>query len=430
MGSSIIFKDRRHVAGGRSSGNRQRFIERVKDLVAHDAHSIIGNDVGTTSSSGKVKVSRDLISEPTFIYAKNGPRTIIIPGNKEYVRGDLIDLGGDGAGGGKNGAGQGDGEDDFTINISKEEFLNVFFEDLELPNLEETDDDQMTEDSRENAGFTNSGPAARLSILQTKKKAKGRKLAIKSSLSKKHAKLEEELDILTKSLTGDLTPELEALYKARIEQLKERLTGISRKIDRVPGLEELDLRFRVTKRVPKKLSSAVMFCIMDNSGSMGQDEKRIARKYFTLLYLFILRKYEDCDVVFISHTDKAKEVTEEEFFTTRESGGTIVSTSLKLMSKIMAERYAKKTNIYVCQISDGDNISTDNQDCFQELANKIIPRCQHFSYLQVGKYGQSNNTELWQTYQMIANHVEDFAAAKIVHDDEIYEVFHEIFKKR
>src|SRR5690606_17167022 len=108
-------------------------------------------------------------------------------------------------------------------------------------------------------------------------------------------------------------------------------------ISRVPWLDDFDLKYNLHVKDPAPSSKAVMFCLMDVSGSMNQATKDMAKRFFILLYLFLKRNYEHTEVVFIRHHTSAKEVDEEEFFYSRETGGTIVSSALKLMKQILDE---------------------------------------------------------------------------------------------
>ncbi len=425
----LIIEDRRKIVKGKSTGNNERFLRRIKHAVQQNAHNLVNGNVGSTSSSGQVTVDRGTIDEPSYVYSRGGYYKVVMPGNKEFVRGDVIDLEGEGSGNGSK-AGRGQGQDDFVVNVSRDEFLDYFFEDLELPNLQERDDTELVAEKNQRAGYTNDGSPSNLSIIESKKKAKSRKLALTSASRKKLKEAQLELISVELELSGELTEEMRALYTAKRDELNKKIEGLKQKIKRIPGFEEMDLRYRNSVKVMIRKTSAVLFFIMDNSGSMGADEKRIARKFFTLLYLFVTRKYEDIDMVFISHTEVAREVTEEEFFNTRESGGTVVSTALQVASKILHERYdPNRTNVYFSQASDGDNITSDSALCFKELGESIIPFIQHYSYVQVGRHGFTNNTSLWETFQMVAKHISYFSAEKIPSDDMIYSVFSEIFKK-
>jgi uncharacterized sporulation protein YeaH/YhbH (DUF444 family) len=111
-----------------------------------------------------------------------------------------------------------------------------------------------------------------------------------------------------------------------------------------------------------------MFCLMDVSGSMGEREKDLAKRFFMLLHLFLKRRYERLDIVFIRHTHDAQEVDEHTFFYSRQSGGTIVSTALEEMKKIVHDRYATgEWNIYAAQASDGYTQTGDASRCVLRL---------------------------------------------------------------
>ena len=121
-------------------------------------------------------------------------------------------------------------------------------------------------------------------------------------------------------------------------------------------LDDIDLRYKHFTKKPFPVKQAVMICLMDVSGSMGEFEKNMAKKFYILLYLFLNKVYKNVEVIFISHTTSAAEVTEHEFFYSQENGGTIVSTGLQLAKNIIDERIdTSATNVYIAQASDGDN---------------------------------------------------------------------------
>jgi len=172
-----------------------------------------------------------------------------------------------------------------------------------------------------------------------------------------------------------------------------------------------------------------MFCLMDVSGSMTQATKDIAKRFFILLYLFLKRNYEKIDVVFIRHHTSAREVDEEEFFYSRETGGTIVSSALKLMQEIMAERYpSNEWNIYAAQASDGDNWNDDSPICRDILINQIMPFVQYYTYVEITP---REHQALWFEYERIAEAFSDtFAQQQLVSAGDIYPVFRELFQRR
>ena len=110
----------------------------------------------------------------------------------------------------------------------------------------------------------------------------------------------------------------------------------------MPFIDSFDLRYNNHVRIAQPTTQAVMFCLMDISGSMDEQKKNIAKRFFTLLYLFLTRTYEHIDVVFIRHHTVAEEVDEENFFHSRETGGTVVSSALKLMRKVIDARYPQR----------------------------------------------------------------------------------------
>ena len=170
-----------------------------------------------------------------------------------------------------------------------------------------------------------------------------------------------------------------------------------------------------------------MFCIMDVSGSMNQATKDIAKRFFILLYLFLQRNYDHTDVVFIRHHTSAKEVDEEEFFYSRETGGTIVSSALELMKETIAARYPSDDwNIYAAQASDGDNWNDDSPVCHQLLSRDILPLLRYFAYVEIT---QRDHQSLWTQYEQLLDAHENFAMQNIADQSDIYSVFREFFRK-
>ena len=178
----------------------------------------------------------------------------------------------------------------------------------------------------------------------------------------------------------------------------------------------------------KPSSQAGLFCILDVSGSMDESKKETAQRFFILLYLFLTRAYDKIEVVFIRHHTSAAEVDEQEFFHSRESGGTVVSSALHLLMKIMHERYPSSDwNSYVAQASDGDNWDNDSVICRQLLVNSVMQAVQYFAYVEITE-GEPQN--LWQEYTQVLDHHPHFAMQKIESPSDIYPVFRELFKKQ
>ena len=169
-----------------------------------------------------------------------------------------------------------------------------------------------------------------------------------------------------------------------------------------------------------------MFCLMDVSGSMTEARKEMAKRFFILLHLFLTRHYDKTDVVFIRHHTQAAEVTEDEFFHSAESGGTVVSSALTLMHQIIQARYDPgEWNIYGAQASDGDNWMQDSSKCCALLVEKLLPVSRYFAYLQVAEESQN----LWEEYAALRQSHPHFAMQKVSDVSGIYPVFRELFKK-
>ena len=169
-----------------------------------------------------------------------------------------------------------------------------------------------------------------------------------------------------------------------------------------------------------------MFCLMDVSGSMDEGRKELAKKFFILLHMFLRRHYEKTDVIFIRHHTQATEVTEEEFFHSVETGGTVASSALTLMHQIIQARYpTSEWNIFGAQASDGDNWYQDSAKCRQILVEKLLPVSRYFAYMQVAEEDQN----LWNEYSQVVHTHTNFAMRKIIKPAEIYPIFRELFKK-
>ena len=181
-----------------------------------------------------------------------------------------------------------------------------------------------------------------------------------------------------------------------------------------------------------------MFCLMDVSGSMTEHMKDLAKRFYMLLYIFLRRRYRQVEIVFIRHTHEAQEVNEEQFFYSRESGGTVVSTALEEMIAVVRKRYpADEWNIYAAQASDGHNTSSDNAKTAALLTGEVLPLCQYYAYLEVGPDSEipsmgftERDSSLWRTYRMIEKTKAPFAMRKVRHRRDIYPVFRELFQRR
>ena len=417
--------DRRLAGKNKSIGNRERFMRRFKDKIKDAVRRAVdGRGIRDLERGEEVRIPKKDLSEPVFHHGSGGIRDVVHPGNQEYVRGDRIKRpqGGQGGGSGKGQASdQGEGEDDFSFALSKEEFLQVFFEDLALPHLVRTQLAEVPEWKSHRAGYSSDGTPNNLHVVRSMRGAIGRRIAIGSGSRRELAKLEAEL-VLLKAATavGDVSADL------LIKPLEEQIEALRARLGRIPYLDPIDLRYRNRVKLPVPSSKAVMFCLMDVSGSMDEGRKELSKRFFILLYLFLTRHYEKIDIVFIRHHTQAQEVDEENFFHARETGGTVVSSALVLMEEIIRARYnPSEWNLYGAQASDGDNWHHDSGRCRELLSEKILPLCRYFAYVQVAEEEQN----LWEEYTHITTSHRHFAMRKAVEPSQIYPVFRDLFKK-
>ena len=415
--------DRRLSGKNKSIGNRERFLQRHKEQVREAVRRAVdGRGIRDMQKGEDVHIPKKDLSEPVFGHGDGGVREVVRPGNTEHVKGDRVakPKGGSGGQGGGQASDSGEGDDDFVFHLSREEFMQVFFEDLALPNLERTQLADTPEWKTHRAGYTGDGNPTNLHIVRSMRGALGRRIALGTGKRRELLELEERLALLKHENPADREVQRMLLEtEARINHLRQRLKAI-------PFLDPIDLRFRNRVRVPVPTSRAVMFCLMDVSGSMDEGRKDLSKRFFILLYLFLTRHYEKIDVVFIRHHTQAQEVDEQNFFHATETGGTVVSSALVLMEEIIQARYPRgEWNIYGAQASDGDNWHHDSGRCRELLADKILPMCRYFAYVQVAEQEQN----LWDEYSKLSQEVRHFAMRKATEVSQIYPVFRDLFKK-
>jgi hypothetical protein len=416
--------DRRLAGKNKSIGNRERFLRRHKEQIREAVkRAIDGRGIRDVERGEDIHIPKKDLSEPVFGHGQGGVREIVHPGNREYVQGDRIERPkGGAAGSGKGPAGQtGEAEDDFVFSLSREEFMQVFFEDLSLPDLVRTQLAEVPEWKSQRAGYSSDGTPNNLHVVRSMRGALGRRIALGAASRRELRELEAQLAECERLLTpGD------PVALAQIEELAERIAALRARVERIPYLDPIDLRYRSRIRVPVPTSKAVMFCLMDVSGSMDEGRKELSKRFFILLYLFLTRHYEKIELVFIRHHTQAQEVDEQNFFHARETGGTVVSSALVLMDEIIKARYAPaEWNIYGAQASDGDNWHHDSGRCRQILNDKLLPAVRYFAYVQVAEEEQN----LWDEYTQLLGANRHFAMRKATAAAQIYPVFRELFKK-
>ncbi len=411
--------DRRLNPGSKSLENRQRFLRRAKALVQGAVKkSSQDRDIRDVLEGGEVSIPLDGMNEPRF-RREGGTRDMVLPGNKKFVEGDIIPRPNQRNAKGR-GAGEGDSEDAFRFVLSRDEFVDLFLDDLELPDLAKRKLAQTESEGLQRAGYATSGSPANISISRTVSRALARRVALRRPRAETIEALEAEL--------AECDPERRA-------ELEAQLAALKAKVKRIPFIDPIDIRYRRFETVPKPVAQAVMFCLMDVSGSMTEHMKDLAKRFYMLLYVFLRRRYRHVEIVFIRHTDRAEEVDEETFFHGPASGGTLVSSALQAMHEIVRSRFRPADwNIYAAQASDGDNSHSDGEVASRLLTENILPVSQFFAYLEVGDAGGSTfdmpDSSLWTLYQRLRADGAPLSMRKVSDRSEIFPVFHDLVQRR
>jgi uncharacterized sporulation protein YeaH/YhbH (DUF444 family) len=411
--------DRRLNPSGKSLENRQRFLRRAKALLQGAVKkSSQDRDIKDVMEGGEVSIPLEGMDEPRF-RRQGGKRDMVLPGNKKFVEGDMLPRSGE-PGGSKSDPGQGDGEDAFRFVLNRDEFVDLFLDDLELPDLAKRKLAETESDGLHRAGYATSGSPANISVSRTVRLALARRVALRRPRPETIAQLEAELANCDEARRSELMAELDAL-KARFR--------------RIPFIDPVDIRYRRFETIRKPAAQAVMFCLMDVSRSMSEHMKDLAKRFYMLLYVFLTRRYRHVEIVFIRHADQAEEVDEETFFHGSATGGTLVSSALQAMHEIVRSRFRPADwNIYAAQASDGDNSYSDGDVVGHLLTEMILPVSQLFAYLEVGHPGGStfdmSDSTLWTQYQRLRSDGAPLSMRKVSDRSEIFPVFQELFHRR
>ena len=419
--------DRRLNPKAKSLGNRQRFMRRAKAEIRSAAREALKKrKVSEVDGGQQISISTRSLREPSFsLDGKVGSRDFVLPGNQDFSVGDTIAKppAGSGSGGGPRGSRDGTGDDDFIFTLSRDEFLDLFFEDLKLPNLVKVQLKSLNATKLARAGFTIDGSPSKLNAARTMRNSLARRMALNRPSLARIAEVEAELAAALAPTTQD---------SKRVEELTDLLKRLLHLRKAVAFVDPIDLRFNRHERRPKPTTQAVMFCLMDVSASMTEPLKDLAKRFFMLLNVFLRRHYREVDVVFIRHTTQAQEVDEATFFAATETGGTVISTALEEMRRIIARRYPPSDwNIYAAQASDGHNVSDDMGACVELLEQHLLPQCQYFAYIEVSPQGEglvfSHKSVVWRGYSLLAERNERFAMRQVNDPADIYPVFRDLF---
>lgn len=415
--------DRRENPRHKSAINQQRFLRRYRAQVREAvAHAIAGRKIAEADRDASISIPARDLNEPVFSHGVGGRRQIILPGNREYVTGDAIQRP-QGRGGGAGGSGASDdaeGEDSFRFRLSREEFLDFFFEDMALPDLVKTQLTAIPHQRRVRAGYRTDGTPSSLAVVRTMRESLARRIAFAGPAL---ARLREVDDALEALGGEDADPD-----DPRVAELLREREALRAKVSRVPFIDTFDLRYRNRITQPLPIAQAVMFCVMDVSGSMDESRKDLAKRFFILLHLFLKRHYDRIEIVFIRHHTAAKVVDEEEFFHSTESGGTRVSSALEMTIDVIKENFPRdRWNIYVAQASDGDNIESDSPHCRDLLLAELLPMVQYMAYVEITT-GEPQN--LWVHYEQARAARPNLALGRIRDRGDIYPVLRELFAKK
>ena len=413
--------DRRENPRHKSAVNQQRFLRRYREQVREAVgRAIAGRKIAEVDQDAAVSIPTRDLTEPIFSPGIGGRREIVLPGNKEYVTGDELQRPQSGGGGGGGASNEGESEDSFRFRLSREEFLDFFFEDMALPDLVKTRLTAIPHHQRLRAGYRTDGTHSNFAVVRTMRQSLARRIALGGSQSSRLREIEEELEKLGGE---DANPDDE-----RVAKLLAERDAVRAHLARVPFIDSFDLRYRNRVTQPMPIAQAVMFCIMDVSGSMSESRKDLAKRFFILLHLFLKRHYERIEIVFVRHHTTAKIVDEEEFFSSTESGGTIVSSALEATIADIDERFPlDQWNIYIAQASDGDNWESDSPRCRELLVNELLPKVQYMAYVEVTT-GEPQN--LWVEYEQAASERRNLALGRIRERGDIFPVLRELFARK
>jgi uncharacterized sporulation protein YeaH/YhbH (DUF444 family) len=420
--------DRRPNPHGKNLENRQRVLARARAAVSRAMRAAI--EGGTLREIGRgqaVTIPSDSLHEPSFHSVfSGGQRQFVLSGNKEFSTGDRLSRppAGDGQGGGDgSGQGGGDGEDGFRFVLTRDEFLDLFFDDLELPDLVKSQIVAAETMTPMRTGISTDGSPSQIDMARTMRQSMARRIGLRRPKSPDMLALEEAIEALEESRAD---PD-------RLQTLRAELELLTRRQARVPWIDPVDLRYRRYTHVPKPTARAVMFCLMDVSGSMTESMKELAKRFFLLLHVFLERRYKRVEIVFIRHTETAEEVDENTFFTDPRTGGTVVSTALAEFMRVQRARYPQDSwNIYAAQASDGDNSSSDTMQAMTLLEHDIMPVVQHFAYIEVAASSAyiRGESDLWRGYAPLAGREPKLAMRRVAQPRDIFPVFRDLFGRK
>jgi uncharacterized sporulation protein YeaH/YhbH (DUF444 family) len=406
---------------GKNTANRQRVLKRLAGALRAQVDQLIARrKLDEHHKAAEVTIERKDVKEPSFsLDPASGESGRVVPGNQRYRVGDTIPRNpsqGQGRGSGA-GEGESDDEDVFRFALSREEYLSLLFDELELPALLKKDLLEIDENRFRRGGVVRYGNPSTVCVARTFKASIGRRVAAEAHFEEALAEAETALEDARASAVP-----------ARVQAAQLELQEVRQRGADIPFLDPVDLRHRSLVEVQSPRTAAVMFCLMDVSSSMDEQRKDLAKRFFTLLYLFLSRKYEKVELVFVRHTDQAQEVDEDTFFNGTQAGSTKVLSALAKMHEIIGLRYpAPHYNIFGAQASDGDSFGEDSAESSTYLLSQLLPAARYFVYAEVGDGSAQGQTSLWTAYSGIE--CDRFNMATVRGRNEVYPALAKLFQK-
>lgn len=383
-----IFREHKTIAD-RSARDRKRHKQKIDKAIKDGIHDIVAEE-SIIGKDGKKKIRIPVrgIKEYRFVYGNNESNKKVGSAPDEDIRrGQKIGEGQKQKSQG-NKPGNEKGDEYYDVEITLEELSHYLFSSLELPDLEKKALTQVSSDKIKRKGYRPQG--------------------IKPRLDKKKSVIQK----IKRTKAQERNPDLDD---------EEKNTSF----------HESDLVYRHFKPTKKFSSNAVIFFIMDVSGSMTKEKKFIARSFYFLLYHFIRSKYENTELVFVSHDTAAKEVSEEQFFSRGSGGGTLVSSGLELVHEIIQSRYHPTLwNVYTFQCSDGDNWPEDTEKVLSCL-DKIKQSSQFVGYAEIDSNEQAGwfeDSKLSKVYESKTD--KKFKSGIIQSKEQIWPLFLRFFGSR
>jgi len=320
-----------------------RFKNIIKGKIKQDLKKYISNgDMIVRKGKDTVSIPMPQIEIPRFKFGSNEGGV----GQGEGNPGDEVDPNGQPQQGksGQGAAGDQEGQHSLEVDLTLAELAEILADELELPRIEPKGKEILEKDKDRYTGIAHQGPNSLRNFKRSFQEALKRQIA-----------------------TGTYDPDNPIIVPIR-----------------------RDLRFRSWKTTQEFDANAVIIYMMDVSGSMGDEQKEIVRTESFWIDTWLRSQYKGLETRYIIHDTVAREVDEKTFYSTRESGGTLISSAYKLCQKLIETEYPpEQWNIYPFHFSDGDNWSgEDTKLCFELLQNQLFPKINMFCYGQVeSRYG-------------------------------------------